>query len=101
MTGKAENIKDKINVSYVANLARIDLTEEEKSLFGRQLEDVVEYFKKLSGLDISGIEPTAHATPLTNVLRHDVPGDSIKREQMLKNAPMHDDSQIIVPKILA
>jgi aspartyl-tRNA(Asn)/glutamyl-tRNA(Gln) amidotransferase subunit C len=60
-----------IDVSYVAHLARIHLTPEEANLFGPQLSHVLEYAEKLKELDVSGVEPTAHAFKLVNVTRPD------------------------------
>lgn len=88
-----------IDVSYVANLARIQLTDEETKLFQGQLDQVLEYVEQLSELDVSNVEPTAHAVPMVNVLRADEPGASLENETVIANAPAHRDGQILVPKI--
>ena len=59
------------DIKYVANLARIALTHEEEARLGSQLGDILGYVKKLEELDISDVEPMAHAVPLDNVLRAD------------------------------
>ena len=59
------------DIKYVANLARIALTPEEEARLGSQLGDILGYVKKLEELDISEVEPMAHAVPLDNVLRTD------------------------------
>ena len=60
-----------IDVKYVAHLARIQLTPDEEALFGAQLGQVLGYIEKLNELDVSQVEPTAHAVPLVNVTRAD------------------------------
>ena len=58
-------------IDYVAHLARIDLTEAERDLFGAQLASILAYFAKLDELDTSDVEPTAHAMGLSYVFRED------------------------------
>jgi aspartyl-tRNA(Asn)/glutamyl-tRNA(Gln) amidotransferase subunit C len=88
------------NVSYVAHLARIHLTDAEKEKISAQLKDILAYVAKLNELDVSHVEPTAHANPLTNVLRKDEVLPSIDREKVLKNAPEQVRDLFIVPKIV-
>ena len=64
MSKKEENQMD---IDYVSNLARIELSEEEKTKFHGQLEDVLTYFKKLQTVQTENVEPTAHAFPRYNV----------------------------------
>ena|SRR2546422_10123759 len=90
----------KVDISYVAYLARIELTEAEKQKFSAQLKDILKYVAKLNELDVSGVEATAHATPLTNVFRKDEVRPSIETERILKNAPEHSRDLFIVPKII-
>ncbi len=89
-----------MDVAYVANLARIHLTEEETILFQDQLEQVLLYVEQLQELDIEHVEPTAHAFPVYNVLRPDEEGKSLPREAVLANAPSATDAEIRVPKII-
>ena len=88
-----------MDVSYVANLARIELTDEETTLFQGQLDQVLEYVEQLGELDVSNVEPTAHAVPLVNVLRADEPGASLDNDTVTANAPASRDGQVLVPKI--
>ena len=93
-----------MDVSYVANLARIDLTEEETTLFQGQLDQVLEYVEQLNELDVSDVRPTDRSTeafdhPGVNVLRADEPGVSLDNEIVVTNAPASRDGQILVPKI--
>ena len=92
---------EKIDVGHVAQLARITLDDNSKGRFQENIESILEYVEKLSELDVDGIEPTAHATPLTNVLRDDVKKESFSRDVMLSNAPATiDDELIAVPPVL-
>jgi aspartyl-tRNA(Asn)/glutamyl-tRNA(Gln) amidotransferase subunit C len=88
-----------IDVSYVANLAQIRLAEAETELFQSQLNQVLTYVEQLNEPDISGVEPTAHAMPLVNVLRQDIPTVSLDHDTAIANAPASRDGQILVPKI--
>jgi len=91
---------EKIDVRYVANLARIELSDDEVKTFQNQLEDVVGYIEKIGELDVDGIEPTSHTHPVMNVFRKDELKASLEREDVLANAPEEVDSQFKVPKIL-
>lgn len=88
-----------MNVSYVADLARIELSDEEIKRFQEQLDQVLDYVEQLNELDVSDVQPTAHAVPLVNVLRADEPGESLENDAVIANAPAARDGQILVPKI--
>ncbi len=89
-----------IDVRYTAELARIHLTEEEVIRFQGQLSQVLEYVEKLKQVDVSDIEPTAHATPLYNVLREDVAGSTFSAAEALANAPAKANDLFIVTKVI-
>jgi aspartyl-tRNA(Asn)/glutamyl-tRNA(Gln) amidotransferase subunit C len=84
----------------VAHLARLHLTDPEKQKISAQLKDILAYVAKLNELDVSNVEPTAHATPLSNVLRQDEVRPSIDPAKVLKNAPEQARDLFIVPKIV-
>ena len=88
------------DIKYVANLARIALTPEEEARLGSQLGDILGYVKKLEELDISDVEPMAHAVPLDNVLRADEVQPSISNDEALANAPKAAKGLFLVPKIV-
>ena len=90
----------KENIEHIASLARLSLMEEEKDLFGSQLSSILNYMEKLNELDTTDVEPTSHVLPLSNVMRDDVSGPSIQREDALMNAPDHTDKFFRVPKII-
>ena len=89
-----------MDLQQVVNLARIELTPEELEHLGPQLEGILKYVEKLDGLDLEGVEPTAHAVPLTNVLREDEPRESLSHEAAMRNAPKTSNGLFIVPKIV-
>ncbi len=86
-------------VRHVAKLARLALSEEQLSRVTPQLESILQYVAKIGGADITGVEPMAHALPLTNVLRPDVIEPSLPLEQVLQNAPQTDGPFFKVPRI--
>jgi aspartyl-tRNA(Asn)/glutamyl-tRNA(Gln) amidotransferase subunit C len=92
--------KQGMDVGYVARLACIDLTGEEKAHFQEQLDQVLHYVAQLDEVDISGVDPTAHAIPVYNVFRQDEIGISLEHEVVIANAPAASDGQIRVPKII-
>ncbi len=88
------------NIKYVAHLARIGLTPEEEVKLASQLGNILGYIEKLKELDVSNVEPTAHAVPLINVTRADEMGQSLSQEEALRNAPAKANGLFIVPKIV-
>jgi aspartyl-tRNA(Asn)/glutamyl-tRNA(Gln) amidotransferase subunit C len=88
------------DVKYVAHLARIALTPEEEEKFGAQLTHILGYIEKLNQIDVSEIEPTAHAVPLVNVFRPDEIRPSLPNEEALRNAPAKANGLFMVPKIV-
>jgi aspartyl-tRNA(Asn)/glutamyl-tRNA(Gln) amidotransferase subunit C len=89
-----------LDVAYVARLARINLTEAEAKVFQKQLDDVLKYVEKLRQADVSDVEAAAHALPIFNVFREDVPRDWFRAEQALSNAPRQAKGLFIVPKVV-
>ena len=88
------------DIQYVARLARIALTPAEEEKFGVQLSHVLGYIEKLNQLDVSGIEPTAHAVPMVNVVRPDEVRPSLTNQEALRNAPAKANGLFMVPKIV-
>lgn len=89
-----------LNIKYVAHLARLALTPEEEQKMAAQLSDVLGYIEKLKEVDVEGVEPTAHAFPLINVMRADEVQPSLSNEEALRNAPQTANGLFIVPKIV-
>jgi aspartyl-tRNA(Asn)/glutamyl-tRNA(Gln) amidotransferase subunit C len=89
-----------LDVAYVARLARLNLTDAETELFQKQLGDVLKYAEKLSEVDVSHVEPAAHALPIFNVFREDTPRDWFTAQQALSNAPRQANGLFIVTKVV-
>ncbi len=89
-----------IDVRYVANLARLELSHAEVAEFQPQLEAILGYVETLSKLDVSGIDPTAHSTNVFGRMRDDIPHTSLTPEAVLQNAPDQAQGQIRVPKVV-
>ncbi len=89
-----------IDVTYVAQLARLKLTADETARFQSQLNQVLAYVEELRKLNVDGIEPTAHAAPQTNVFRSDHEQSSLPVEQALHNAPRKQNDLFMVPKVV-
>lgn len=88
------------NVDYLAQLARLALTPEEKARFAAQLGDVLHHLERLAEVDVSGVEPTAHAFPLENVWDADTPRPGLSVADALRNAPAQREQMISVPKVI-
>lgn len=91
---------DHVDISYLAHLARLKLSEEEKAEFTPQLDRILHFVEKLGELDVDGIEPTSHAVPVHNILRDDDVRSCLPREAILKNAPATVQDLIRMPKIV-
>lgn len=87
-------------VEYVAKLARLELTDQEKDLFTHQLNSILEYMEKLNELDTENIPPTSHVLPLKNVMREDEVKASQLEEEILAKAPAREGNFFSVPKII-
>jgi aspartyl-tRNA(Asn)/glutamyl-tRNA(Gln) amidotransferase subunit C len=89
-----------IDIKYVAHLARLHLTDDEEKKLGTQLDGILGYIEKLKELDVTGVEPTAHAVPMVNVTRADEIRPSLPHDDALRNAPKQANGLFIVPKIV-
>src|SRR5690554_3336716 len=87
----------KEEVMHVAHLARLALTEEEIQKFTQQLDAMITYAEQLNELDTENVEPTSHVLNMKNVMREDISDKGLPVEEVLKNAPEHEDGQIKVP----
>jgi aspartyl-tRNA(Asn)/glutamyl-tRNA(Gln) amidotransferase subunit C len=84
-------------VLHVARLARLRLTDEEVERMTVELSEILEHVEKMDELDLDGVEPTSHVVELENVLREDVPRDSLPRVRALEQAPDVADGGFRVP----
>ena len=89
------------DVLRLAQLARLDLTDEEADEFSAELTEILQYVEHLSAVDIDGLEPTHQLTGMTNVTREDEIKDyGYKTADLLKNLPDVKDNQIKVKRML-
>jgi aspartyl-tRNA(Asn)/glutamyl-tRNA(Gln) amidotransferase subunit C len=88
------------DVAHVALLARLALTDAELDRFTGQLAAVLDHAADVEALELDDVPPTAHPYPLRNVLRPDVPGESLDRGEVLAQAPAVEDDKFKVPPIL-
>jgi aspartyl-tRNA(Asn)/glutamyl-tRNA(Gln) amidotransferase subunit C len=89
-----------LNIDHIAKLARLALTPEEKATFAQQLGSVLHHIEQLGKVDVTGVEPTAHAFPVTNVWSEDVARPGLPVDQALRNAPAQRENMIAVPKVV-
>jgi len=89
-----------LDIDYVARLARLALTPEEKARYAQQLGDVLHHIEQLAKADVSGVEPTAHAFPIENVWAEDIARPGLPVELALKNAPAQRGNMVSVPKVV-
>jgi len=87
-------------VEYIARLANLEFSPEEKERFTHQLSQIIDYMGKLQQLDTEGVEPTSHIIPVSNVFREDRVRPSLPREDAVKNAPDKGEGFVKVPKFL-
>ena len=90
----------KIDVAYVSNLARLELTEEEKATFQPQLEGIVGYVEKISEVNVEGVPPMMHGKEIVNAFREDEVRPSMATETALANAPARVGDEFLLPKIV-
>ena len=89
-----------IDVPYLARLARLEITAEEAELFGGQIGRILDHVEQMNKLDITGIEPTAHAISVFDVIREDDVTESLPKPVILENAPHNANGLFVVPKVL-
>lgn len=84
-------------VQYVAALAKINVSEEEKQKVAKELDHILDYIETMNGLDTEGVEPMSHVLPVKNVFREDIVTNQDNREELIKNAPKKNGC-FVVPK---
>lgn len=88
------------DVRYTAQLARLNLSEEEIAKFQSQISHVLDYVEKLKEVDVTGVEPTAHTYPTFNIFRQDAARDWFDAKAALANAPRQANDLFIVTKVV-
>ena len=85
-------------IRYVAALAKLSVSEEEKQKAMQDLDHILDYIETMNGLDTEGVEPMSHVLPIKNVFRVDEVMNTDDREELLRNAPKRIDGSFAVPK---
>jgi aspartyl-tRNA(Asn)/glutamyl-tRNA(Gln) amidotransferase subunit C len=104
VSDSADPVPDRVTLSredviHVAQLARLELRDDEVELFTSQLRTVLDHAADLAALDLTYLEPSSHPIALENVLRPDEPRPSLDRDEVLAQAPAVEDHQFRVPRI--
>jgi aspartyl-tRNA(Asn)/glutamyl-tRNA(Gln) amidotransferase subunit C len=88
------------DVEYIARLARLEYSDEEKDTFTEQFNVILGYIETLNELDTDGVEPLSHVIELSNVVREDETQSSLPIDLVLKNAPAKSGRYFTVPKVI-
>jgi aspartyl-tRNA(Asn)/glutamyl-tRNA(Gln) amidotransferase subunit C len=89
-----------IDIQHVAKLARLTLNPEEVTRYSAQLDGILTYIDTLTRYDLDGVEPTAHAMPVYDVLRADAARPGFTQDEALSNAPKSVAGQIQIPQVI-
>jgi aspartyl-tRNA(Asn)/glutamyl-tRNA(Gln) amidotransferase subunit C len=103
LAGSLADVSDRITpeaVAKVAKLARLSLDADELQRATEQLSDVLDHFADIDALDLDGVEPMTHPTPIANVMREDVQLDGLDRDEVLAAAPVAESGRFVVPPIV-
>jgi aspartyl-tRNA(Asn)/glutamyl-tRNA(Gln) amidotransferase subunit C len=90
----------KEEVEHVAWLARLELSENDKEKFTKQLSQILQHARKIEAVATEDVEPTSHVLPLKNVFREDVVEEGLTQEEALSNAPRREGGYFLVPRII-
>ncbi len=87
-------------IEKLANLSRLEFDENEKEEIKSDLEKMIGFIDKLNELDTAGVVPLLHMSENKNVFRKDEVKGEIRREDVFRNAPLHDEEFFKVPKVI-
>lgn len=87
-------------IKHVAEVARLELSEEEVKKFLPQLQEVLNAFSKLQEVDTENVEPSFHPVKMTNALREDVPGECLTQEEALSCTKLKKDGYFKGPRAM-
>ena len=87
-------------IDKLSKLAMLQFNDEERTEIKSDLEKMIGFVDKLKELDTTGVEPLLHMSNNTDILRQDIPGNMINREEALQNAPLHNEQYFKVPKVI-
>jgi aspartyl-tRNA(Asn)/glutamyl-tRNA(Gln) amidotransferase subunit C len=90
----------KEEVEHIAQLAHIELTEEEKEVFTEQFNEILEFFRKIDEVDTANVPPMYHVLDIVNVYREDEVEETLPKENVLENAPKKEERFFKSPRIV-
>lgn len=90
----------KKDIEHVAQLARLNLSEDELRTMTGQLDNILTYVEKLGELDTSDVIPTSHVFSVSNAFREDEVKESLSQEEAVKNGPLQNGETFQVPRII-
>ncbi|MFM9029251.1 MAG: Asp-tRNA(Asn)/Glu-tRNA(Gln) amidotransferase subunit GatC, partial [Opitutaceae bacterium] len=99
-SGHGGGVRGRLNAAHIDPAKRLALTPEEKAVFGSQLAGILARVEALGRVDVSGVEPSAHAAAVTNVWREDAARPGLPGVDALRNAPAQRDHRVVVPKVV-
>jgi aspartyl-tRNA(Asn)/glutamyl-tRNA(Gln) amidotransferase subunit C len=87
-------------ISHVASLARLHLSQEEVEAMAKQLDEILTYVAKLNELETESVVPTTHAISIVNAFREDEVEGSLPRDKALANGPQQNGESFVVPRVI-
>ena len=87
-------------IDKLSKLAMLQFNDEEREEIKSDLEKMIGFVDKLKELDTTGVEPLLHMSNNADILRDDIPGNMVNRDDALQNAPVHDQQYFKVPKVI-
>lgn len=99
-TGEKGSKKYSADVKTVADLARLEFSDEEMSELEEEMSKIIAFADKLSTADTKDVEATAHIVPMKNVFREDVAENNFSRDELLAAASTKHDGYIVVPRVV-
>jgi aspartyl-tRNA(Asn)/glutamyl-tRNA(Gln) amidotransferase subunit C len=90
----------KEEVEHIAQLAHIELTEEEKEVFTEQFNEILEFFRKIDEVDTANVPPMYHVLDIVNVYREDEVEETLPKENVLENVPKKEERFFKSPRIV-
>lgn len=85
-------------IQYVAELAKLNVSEIEKEKIASDMAGILEYMKRMDEVDTEGVEPMSHVLPIVNRFREDIVSNGENRDEILQNATSKKDGSFMVPK---
>jgi len=88
------------DVQYIANLARLQVTDDEAKLYAKDMSNILEYMELLNEVDTTNVKPLEHVIDLDSRFRKDEATEPLSHEDALKNAPDADSDYFRVPRVI-